>query len=112
VREFDGGLPVFELKSMRAQLEETIYSDRVVAVVSVAFGALATLLAAVGIGIGLAAGVAGGRWVESELFGVRSADPVVPAGAAAMLALVALAAGGLPARRAARLDPMSALRHE
>ena len=55
---------------------------------------------------------AGGRWIESQLFGVRGNDPLVLVGAALALAVVALAAGGLPARRASRLDPMAALRHE
>ncbi len=53
-----------------------------------------------------------GRWTESQLYGVRPSDPLTMAGAIAVLSVVALAAGYLPARRAARTQPMEALRLE
>jgi predicted permease len=70
------------------------------------------LLLAVGMGLGLAASLAAGRLVTSLLYGVRSNDPAQLAGAAVTLAAATAIAAYLPARRAARLDPMAALREE
>ena len=52
------------------------------------------------------------RLLTALPFGVKPADPVVYAAAAAFMALVALAATGVPARRALRVDPMESLRVE
>ena len=67
-------------------------------------------IAAVGIGAGLALAVALSRYAEGMLYGVRATDPVTYAGVAALLALVAAAAAAVPARRASRVDPVTALR--
>jgi predicted permease len=156
VREADSGLPVPEIKPVEMRIGESLYTSRLVAALSAAFGILATLLAAIGlygviafavarrtaeIGIRMAlgalpgdvvrmmaldagrmvvAGIAMGlvlafvlsRYVESQLFGIQAADPAVYAGAAVTLALVAAVAAFVPARRASRIDPVSALRNE
>jgi putative ABC transport system permease protein len=63
-----------------------------------------------GIGIGLAGGLALGRLVSSLVYGVHVYDPITFLAVAAVLALVALAACFVPALRAARVDPIIALR--
>ena len=135
-------------------IEATLTQERLTALVSAFFGALALLLAAVGlygvvahgvrarqpeIGLrmalgaapssivglvfqrvgllimaGLALGAAGSFWaarfVETLLFQLHPRDPLTFAGAAAVLAVVGALAAWLPARRAARLDPVTVLR--
>jgi putative ABC transport system permease protein len=71
-----------------------------------------TALAVMGLAIGLVAALFSTPVIESQLFGVGARDPLVFAGAAVTLLLVAVAASWLPARRAARVDPQIALREE
>jgi ABC-type antimicrobial peptide transport system permease subunit len=66
-------------------------------------------LAVPGLLVGLGAALAAARGVSAMLVGVSSADPLTFAGAALFLLAVTLLAGYLPARRAARVDPMSAV---
>jgi hypothetical protein len=65
---------------------------------------------AVGAAVGVAASLLAGRLVASFLYGVMPGDPLTALGVLAALALVALVANLVPARRAARLDPSQALR--
>jgi putative ABC transport system permease protein len=69
-------------------------------------------LTAVGIALGLLGALAFTRVLESLLYGVSARDPLTYAGIAALLAAVALLATWIPARRAARVDPMLAIRNE
>jgi predicted permease len=156
VHRQDPNLPIFNVKTMESQVDESVFMDRLVAALSASFGALATLLAAVGlygvmaymvvrrtreigirmalgadrqevlrlvmrevaalaaVGIGIAAlaSLAMGRLIESQLLGVSSRDPWVLGAATLALTAVALLAGFLPALRATRVDPLTALRYE
>jgi predicted permease len=156
VRAADPGIPAGDLKPIEVRIQDSIFTDRLIAWLSVAFGVLATLLAALGIygvvayaverrtaemgirmalgatgadvlrmvlleagrmaGAGIVVGLAGavalGRLLKSQLFGVEAADPAILLAAAGLLCAVALGAAWIPGRRAARIDPVSALKYE
>jgi putative ABC transport system permease protein len=156
VGQIDSKLVLDGLQTMEGQIGQNINNDRMIALLAVSFGLLATLLAGVGlygvlayataqrtreIGIRMAVGSDRGgvvklvlldvlklaaasmvvaiplalvatRVLKSLLFGVSNMDPLVFAAAIALVAAVAIAAAALPARRAANVDPMQALRTE
>jgi predicted permease len=156
VRRIDPTLPLRDVSTQSAEIEERLSDERLYALAYTSFGGLATLLAAIGlfglssynvtqrtneIGIrmalgaeasgvarmvmreslvlvvvGVAAGVGGvmiaGRLVASLLYDLAPTDPITIAQAAAMLICVSAVAGYLPARRAARVDPLVALQDE
>jgi predicted permease len=147
---------IVEFQNFRGSIEDGLLRERLMAILSGFFGALAVLLATVGlygvvsyvvarrkneIGIRVALGARSGQVIRmvmadmmrllapglaigialslvatqgarSLLFGIRPYDPFTLAGAGAFLAMVAVGASFLPARRAANLDPLAALRHE
>jgi predicted permease len=156
IQRFDPTLPILSIRPGRELVEQRLFSERLIARLSTAFGALALLLACIGlygvtsygvarrtseigvrmalgatgrtvttmilreiaavVAIGAAAGTAAalalGRFVSDLIYGVNPADPVTYASAAVLLFGVALLSGCLPARRAARIDPVVALRHD
>ncbi len=156
VRKLDASLPIYELKTLEAQLDETLLTERLIALLSAGFGFLATALAviglygvmasavarrtkelgvrialgaprasvmwlvmkevllllAIGLAMGVPSGLSLGRFVGSQLYGIKPNDPSIAGGTILLLALVSVAAGLIPARRASRIDPILALRFE
>jgi ABC-type antimicrobial peptide transport system permease subunit len=156
INQIDDKLPIFGVTSMSDQLHEHWNQERLIAQLVSFFGALALILACIGlygvmahgvarrtneIGIrmalgakggniawmilretlylvlaglliGVPAALAGARLISAQLFETSPTDPVTLIAAAAILTLVALLAGYLPARRASRVNPLTALRYE
>jgi putative ABC transport system permease protein len=156
MKEIDPGLAVDSMRTMDDQIETTLTNERMIELLAISFGLLATLLAGVGlygvlaystaqrtreIGIRMALGssrlgvsrlvlmdvlrLAGigivvaipcsvmlARLLRSQLFGVSTADPFTLAAVVLLIAVVALVAAVVPARRAATVDPTVALRTE
>jgi macrolide transport system ATP-binding/permease protein len=156
VHQADARLPVTNVKTLAAQIDQTMNQEIIFAQLCTVFALLALLIACVGlygtmaytvarrtgeIGIrmalgarrgrvvwmvlrqafvlaaaGLAVGVpialGASRFVESFLFGVKPNSPTALVLAVAILLSASLLASYMPARRASRIDPMTALRHE
>ena len=156
VAEIDKDVPLLDVRTQNEQIEDTTKQERTFASLTSGFGALALVLACIGIygimaysvarrtneigvrmalgaqpgrvlrmvmreaslltmvgmAVGLAIAATMSRLIASMLYGLRSYDPLTLGGATALLVLVALAASWIPARRAASVDPMKALRHE
>jgi predicted permease len=160
VQRIDPAMPLFALQTLTTQIDAVLGRERLVATLSTLFGALALLLAAVGlyglmafsvvrrttemgirmalgaarrrvvqlvmgealmlvligVAVGVPAAFVAGRLAGSQiaglLFGLTATDPLTMAGAVAVLIAAAAAAAYLPAARAARVDPMLALRSE
>lgn len=72
----------------------------------------AFILVGAGVAVGLPVALGSSKFVSKMLFGIRPADPVTAVAAAGLLFIAALIAAYVPARRAARVDPLKALRYE
>jgi ABC-type antimicrobial peptide transport system permease subunit len=70
------------------------------------------MLVGIGVVVGVGTALACGRLIRQVLFGLQPGDLPTMAGATLLIALVSTLAGFLPARRAARVDPLRALHHE
>ena len=70
------------------------------------------VLVILGLTVGLPLALAATRWIKSFLFGVPPTDPAGIGAAVVLMVAVSMVAGYLPARRATKVDPMTALRHE
>jgi ABC-type antimicrobial peptide transport system permease subunit len=68
------------------------------------------MLLAAGVAIGLPCALASGRLIANRLFGLTPADPLAIGAAVLIISATTLSAGYLPARRAARIDPVTAIR--
>ena len=156
INQIDDKLPIFGVITLDKQLHQNLNQERLIAQLVSFFGAVALILACIGlygvmahgvarrtneIGIRMALGARGGniawmilretlylvlaglvlgvpaallgaRLISTQLFGLSPTDPLTLVGAAVVLTIVALLAGYLPARRASRVNPLSALRYE
>jgi putative ABC transport system permease protein len=156
LRALDANLPLYNLQTMEQVVARSLFNQRLTTGVMLIFGAVALLLATVGLfglisyavsqrthefgirlalgantrdvlrlvigqglklaGAGLLIGLAGGfalmQVMKTLLFGVSPADPMTFAASALLLLAVSLIACWIPARRAAKVDPLVALRHD
>jgi predicted permease len=156
MREIAPAVPIQEFTSQREHISQRFAQERLFARAYATFGALAVLLAciglfglmsysvagrtgeigvrmalgaqrgavvgmvmsesirlvAIGVVLGLAAALWAGRFVRAVVYGLSPSDPLTIVAAVALIAVVTLLAGGVPARRAANVDPVQALRRQ
>jgi predicted lysophospholipase L1 biosynthesis ABC-type transport system permease subunit len=154
--EVNSTLPILYMRTVNAQIDRRVVTERLIAKLAAFFGGLALLMAAIGlygvmsysisrrtseigirmslgaseggvlwmvlhetiwlvaigVVIGLPCAIGAGRLIANRLFGITSADPGTIGLAVAMLFGIAILAGYTPARRAARVAPIEALRND
>jgi putative ABC transport system permease protein len=98
-----------EQRTSEIGLRMALGADRVRVTKMVLGGAF--LQIGIGLAIGIPAAIGAGKLMSNQLFGVKPWDPIMLALAALMLGLAALLASAIPARRAAGVEPMIALRN-
>jgi predicted permease len=99
-----------ERRTREIGIRVAVGADRADVVSMVLRGALRQV--AIGLGLGILLALLGGYLIASQLFGVKGYDPLALGTAVVVLGVCALIAGVVPARRAAAIDPMQALRSE
>jgi predicted permease len=106
------GVTAYGVEQRRSEIgvRMALGADRRSVVAMVLRGAF--LQVGIGLGIGIPAAIGAGYLMASQLFGVTPWNPLLLAGATVLLGLAALCAAVIPARRAATIDPMQALRSE
>jgi ABC-type antimicrobial peptide transport system permease subunit len=156
VKAIDPRLPLYDVKTLNVQLDDSLVQERLVASLSGTFGFLALLLTCVGLfglmaytvnrrtgeigirmalgaervwiirmvlretfllvvcglAIGVPAALFASRLLASQLFGLKPGDPLTFLAACVVIAAATMMASYLPARRAASVDPLQALRTE
>jgi ABC-type antimicrobial peptide transport system permease subunit len=156
IQRFDPKLQILRLRTAQALVDDNIVSERLIAKLSTFFGALAVLLAGIGLygvmsytvarrtseigvlmalgaqqstvasmilreilvlvvigsAVGAIAALGLAKFVEGLVFGLKAHHPLTIIASVCLLLVIGLAAGYLPARRAARIDPIVALRTE
>ena len=70
------------------------------------------VLLAIGLAVGIPSALALGRFVSSQLYQIEAGNPLIAVVTVALLAVVSVTSGLIPAQRASRIDPMLALREE
>jgi putative ABC transport system permease protein len=134
IRSLDATAPI-RIETMRRRIDESLVQERLVTLIATFLGCVSLLLACSALGAerhevmalvlrealvltlagavaGMGLALAGGRLVAGFLSGLKPTDPPALAAAVALMILTAMLAGYLPARRAARVDPIEALRAE
>ena len=99
-----------ERRTREIGIRVAVGADRADVASMVLRGALTQV--AIGLGLGILLALLGGYLIASQLFGVKAYDPLALGIAVLVLGVCALIAGVVPARRAAAIDPMQALRSE
>jgi putative ABC transport system permease protein len=112
IAALDKEQPIVQIATMQEVVNASIFTRRVTLIVLGLFSGLALAVASIGIYGVVSYSVALTHSIAKLLYGVSAVDPATFASVAALLALIAMFACYIPARRAAMVDPTITLRHE